>query len=196
MEDVLIVAVESLSKDLDWKDRDTCILFGDGAASFVVKKNEIPKTGIRSCSMISRGELSDLITLQTRPRITEQGEKRDYIHINGGEVFKYAVRDMADLLKVAVDILGLRLSDLDYIGAHNANIKIIDGVRKRLGMPAEEIGRKILVNIQKYANTSAASIPLAIDERKEEVLKPGNLIGMVSWGASAKGSAIIYRHPG
>ncbi|GAB2702070.1 beta-ketoacyl-ACP synthase III [Paenibacillus thermoaerophilus] len=187
----LVVGAETLSKITDYTDRNTCILFGDGAGAVVL--GEVPpERGFKSFVLGADGSGGDLLKLEgggSRCPSSEQSvaNKKHYIHMAGSEVFKFAVRIMGQAAEEAVEKAGLTKSDIDLLVPHQANIRIIQSALNRLELPEE----KCMINLHKYGNASAASIPLALAEAVEEGrLKEGDTIvlvgfgGGLTWGAS------------
>jgi 3-oxoacyl-[acyl-carrier-protein] synthase-3 len=152
---MLVVGSEVISKTLDWSDRGTCILFGDGAGVVVLQaeKNRNPVRGILSSYLFSDGTLGDLLKLPA------WGDER-FLRMKGNEVFKHAVRFMTDASLRAITKAGLDVNDIDLIVPHQANIRIISALAEQLSVPMD----KVAVNLEKYGNTSSASIPLAFEE--------------------------------
>ncbi|MCX7725570.1 MAG: ketoacyl-ACP synthase III [Chitinispirillaceae bacterium] len=150
---ILLVGSEVISKTLDWSDRSTCILFGDGAGAVVVESIEEENRGLISCCLKSDGRLGDILVLPA------WGEKRT-ISMKGNEVFKHAVRMMTESTKEAIKIAGLTPEDIDYFIPHQANKRIILAVGEQLKLNPE----KVICNVENYGNTSSASIPIALDE--------------------------------
>ncbi|MGD8414216.1 MAG: beta-ketoacyl-ACP synthase III, partial [Candidatus Latescibacterota bacterium] len=154
MNRVLVIGAEILSKFVDWQDRTTCVLFGDGAGAAVLEPCPLGE-GILSTHMKSDGSLADLLNIPgggSRLPLTEStfGEGHQFIKMKGDGVFKYAVRAMADATKVAVEEVGLGVEDIDLLIPHQANIRIIDAMNERLKVPPE----KVVVNLDRYGNTS------------------------------------------
>ena len=188
---VLVIGAEVLSRITDWEDRSTCVLFGDGAGAAVVGSSD-GERGILSTYMKSDGRLGDLLHMPgggvTSPASHETVDHRmHYIKMKGREVFKHAVRAMADAAMHGLRAAGCKADQIDLLITHQANIRIIDAIAQRLKIPKE----KVFVNIQEYGNTSAASIPIALDQaRKEGRLKDGDRCLLVAfgggftWGAS------------
>jgi 3-oxoacyl-[acyl-carrier-protein] synthase-3 len=150
---VLVIGSEIISKTLDWTDRSTCILFGDGAGAVVVEASEVSGRGILESYLQSDGTLGDILVLPA------WGERRT-MQMKGNEVFKHAVRMMADASRKVIDAAGISLDDIDYFIPHQANSRIIGAVAEQLGLPQE----KVVCNLDRFGNTSSASIPLALDE--------------------------------
>lgn len=171
---ILLIGAEKLSSIVDWTDRSTCVLFGDGAGAAVITKGE---GDILSSVMFSDGKYKDLL----------YAEKCGYIKMNGKEVFKYAVRNMELACKMALEKANLSVDDISLVIPHQANVRIINALAQKLNIP----NKKVYVNIEEYANTSAASIPIAMYEafekgilkRKDKVLLTA-MGGGLTWGAS------------
>ncbi len=171
---ILLIGAEKLSSIVDWTDRSTCVLFGDGAGAAVITKGE---GDILSSVMFSDGKYKDLL----------YAEKCGYIKMNGKEVFKYAVRNMELACKMALEKANLSVDDISLVIPHQANVRIINALAQKLNIPT----KKVYVNIEEYANTSAASIPIAMYEafekgilkRKDKVLLTA-MGGGLTWGAS------------
>lgn len=191
---VLVVGVETLSKLVDWTDRNTCVLFGDGAGAAVVAPGDSDK-GILATSMGSDGRLGSLLELpgggSLNPASEETLQNRlHFIKMKGNEVFKNAVRAMGNVAEDALAKAGIRAEDVDLLIPHQANLRIIEATAKRLGVPME----KVFVNVHKYGNTSAASIPMALHEaRKEGRVKDGDIVELVSFGAGFTWGAAVIR---
>jgi 3-oxoacyl-[acyl-carrier-protein] synthase-3 len=179
----LVVGSEILSRVTDYKDRATCILFGDGAGAAVVQAEETDgHRGILSACLGSDGTLGDIIYCDL------WGENR-FMVMEGREVFKHAVRIMSDMALRAVAAAGLTLSDIDYLVPHQANIRIINSLRETLKMEPD----KVVVNLENYGNTSSASIPLALNEAmKDGRIKNGSTVLFTSLGGGiAVASAVV-----
>lgn len=195
MDKVLVIGVEVLSKLTDWTDRATCVLFGDGAGAVVLEPAE-PGTGILGTYMKSDGALADLLHLPAggtrNPASLETIARRDhFIKMKGDGVFKYAVRAMEDAAIHVLEQANLSIESLDLVIPHQANIRIIDAVKTRLGLPDD----KVLANIDRYGNTSSASIPIALDEAvREGKLKRGDLVLLVAFGGGLTWGAVLLRY--
>ena len=193
---VLIIGSETNSRIVDWSDRSTCILFGDGAGAIVLKRNEIeePK-GLLSTHIHSDGGKSGLIIvpggLGKKTISREAIDKKEYcIHMSGNATFKVAVKRMAEVSREALDFNDLSVEDISLVLPHQANRRIIDAVTAKLGVPPE----KIFINIEKYGNTSSASIPIAMHEAREAgLIKSGNLTLLVVVGAGLTWGAALIR---
>jgi len=190
-QNALIIGAETLSRFLNWKDRSTCVLFADGAGAVVVEASNA-SVGIESAVLHSEGAKGELLMVAgggvrnpASQKTLELGQH--FITMQGGEVFKLAVKSMADAAEEAIAEANLRLEDIQLLIPHQANIRIIEGVAKRLRFPME----RVFVNIQKYGNTSAASIPIAMCEAESTGrLRRGDKVLLVAfgggftWGAS------------
>jgi 3-oxoacyl-[acyl-carrier-protein] synthase-3 len=194
-EKVLVIGVELLSKLVDWNDRATCVLFGDGAGAVVLEPSEAGQ-GILGTFTKSDGALAELLYIPaggTRqpvsPQTVEQGGH--FIKMDGNGVFKYAVRAMAEAAYKVLDEAKVTLDDIDLLIPHQANVRIIDAVAKRLAIPEE----KVVINLDRYGNTSSASIPIAYDEvARNGRLKKGDLVLMVTFGGGFTWGAALLRH--
>jgi 3-oxoacyl-[acyl-carrier-protein] synthase-3 len=193
-ETVLVVGVESLSKITDWTDRNTCVLFGDAAGAVVLRSTGQPG-GILATKLHSDGSLTSLLEMpgggSLNPASHETVDKRlHYIRMSGNDVFKYAVRAMESVACEALELAGLKPEQLDLLIPHQANYRIIDATARRLGLSMD----KVFVNLDRYGNTSSASIPLALDEAKRSGrLKPGDLVELVTFGGGFTWAAAVVR---
>lgn len=150
---VLLVGAEVISKTLDWTDRTTSILFGDGAGAVVVQGVEHESEGVLATHLSSNGGMGDILTLPA------WGEQR-FMRMRGNEVFRHAIRLMSEAVDKACAKAGIRVADMDLLIPHQANIRIIKGLAEHLGLPMS----KVVTNIDRYGNTSSASIPLALND--------------------------------
>jgi 3-oxoacyl-[acyl-carrier-protein] synthase III len=191
-ETVLVVGVETLSRIVDWTDRNTCVLFGD-AAGAVVLRSTGASGGILATRLHSDGSLVHLLEMPAggslMPPSKETVERRLHtIHMSGNDVFKHAVRAMESVALEALEVAGRKPEDLTLLVPHQANYRIIDATARRLGLPME----KVFVNLDRYGNTSAASIPLALDEaRRGGRIKKGDLVEMVTFGGGFTWAAAV-----
>jgi 3-oxoacyl-[acyl-carrier-protein] synthase-3 len=191
---VLVIGVEELSRIMDFTDRNTAVLFGDGAGAAVLRPCA-PGDGILSVSIQSDGVLGDLLEVPAGgaalPASHETVDQRQhFIRMRGKELFKVAVRSMEQSLRTALDHAGLTPSDLDIVIPHQANGRIIEAMRERLEVPAD----RVIVNIDRYGNTSSASIPITLDEVvRAGRLKPGSRVGFVAFGGGATWGATVSR---
>ncbi len=191
-EKVLVVGVETLSPFVDWTDRSTCILFGDGGAAVLMEASDQP-TGILSCELGSDGSDWDALFYPSggcaKPFSEEVLRNREhYLRMDGRRIFKFATRKMADSVINVVQDSGLTLDDIELIIPHQANSRIIELAVRRLGVAPE----KMMVNVDRYGNTSAASIPLALcDALEEGRLKSGDHVVLVGFGAGLTWAAAV-----
>ncbi len=188
---VLVVGAELLSKYTDWKDRGTCVLFGDGAGAVVLTPGEGPH-GVLATAMHADGKMADFIYVPaggTREPASERtvAERRHFIRMRGNETFKMAVRSMEETSREVLRAAGLQTTDIDLFVPHQANRRIIDAVGSRLGLREDQV----YVNIERVGNTSAASIPIALDEaaRAGRLKRGDNLLFAafgtgLTWGAA------------
>ena len=190
----LVTGADTLSTITDWEDRRTCVLFGDGAGSVVLGPVEGDR-GILSYCLGNEGEGQEFLTLpgggSRHPATLDTVQNRlHYLKMNGGEVFKFAVRAMVDSCEQAVREAGLELADIDYAIPHQANMRIVDAAAKRLQIPPERLAR----NGERYGNTSAATIPLALDEAaRGGLLRPGQNLLLSSFGAGLSWGSMVVR---
>jgi len=192
---VLVVGGDRLSRITDYTDRATCILFGDGVGATLVRPAANGDRGLLSSFLKTDGTLADLLYRPggggNHPPDEKLLEERSYyIKMAGREVFKSAVRSMADACDQALQRAGLTGDDVDVLIPHQANIRIIEATGKHAGIPAD----KVYVNIDRYGNTSAASIPIALDECvRSGRIKPGSLILMVAFGGGFTWASALVR---
>jgi len=190
----LVVGVERLSSITDWTDRSTCVLFGDGAGAAVLKRAKQHR-GILSTFVRSDGSLGDLLCRPggggARPFSAEVlNDKSQFIKMNGREVFKNAVRSMSEAATRALDAAKLTSADIDLMIPHQANIRIIEATAKHANIPMS----KVYVNVDRFGNTSAASIPIALDEAIEKgQLGEGSTVLLVAFGAGFTWGSMIVR---
>ena len=190
----LIVGVEKLSAITDWTDRATCVLFGDGAGAAVLKRSKQHK-GILSTFVRSDGSLGDLLCRPAggaaKPFSSDVlAERSQYIKMNGREVFKNAVRSMSEAATRALDAAKLTGADIDLMIPHQANIRIIEATAKHANIPMD----KVYVNVDRYGNTSAASVPIALDEAIERgVIGEGSTVLLVAFGAGFTWGSMVVR---
>jgi 3-oxoacyl-[acyl-carrier-protein] synthase-3 len=193
-ETALVVGVEKLSAIMDWQDRSTCVLFGDGAGAAILKRSRQHK-GILSTYVRSDGTLGDLLCRPgggaSRPFNADvMADRSQFIRMNGREVFKHAVRSMSDAASRALDEAKLTGSDIDLMIPHQANIRIIEATAKHANIPME----KVYVNVDRFGNTSAASVPIALDEAIETGrIKEGSIVLLVAFGAGFTWGAMVVR---
>ncbi|GMA98333.1 beta-ketoacyl-ACP synthase III [Pelosinus sp. IPA-1] len=191
---VLVIGAETLSRITDWSDRKTGMLFGDGAGAAVL--GETPEGyGILGVDLGSNGSGAELLKVPAggsrNPATAETVlQRQHYIQMDGNEVFKFAVKIMGETTSKALQNANLTPVDVTYLVPHQANIRIIKSAAKRLGLPME----KVVVNVDKYGNTSAASVPIALDEAvKSGVIKPGDIIALVGFGGGLTWASSIMK---
>jgi 3-oxoacyl-[acyl-carrier-protein] synthase III len=182
-ETILVVGSEKMSAILDWTDRTTCVLFGDGAGAAVVKRSKAHK-GILSSFLRSDGTLGDLLY---RPP-PDNGVS--FVKMQGREIFKYAVRSMAEAVDRALDAARLTGNDIDLLVPHQANVRIIEATAKHANLPLD----KVFINVDRYGNTSSASVPIALDEAVEcGRVKDGTTVLLVAFGAGLTWASMVIR---
>ena len=184
----LVIGAETFSRILDWEDRGTCVLFGDGAGAIVLRGEQgtgaSSDRGILANALHSDGRHHDILYVDGGPSSTRT---TGFLRMEGKEVFKHAVVNMAAVVGEVLEKAGLEAKDIDWLVPHQANKRIIDGTGRKLGLPPE----RVVMTVDKHANTSAASIPLALDVAvKDGRIKKGDLLlmegigGGLAWGAS------------
>jgi 3-oxoacyl-[acyl-carrier-protein] synthase-3 len=184
----LVIGAETFSRILDWSDRGTCVLFGDGAGAVVLRAEEGSGTsedrGVLANVLHSDGRQHDILYVDGGPSTTRTA---GFLRMEGKEVFKHAVVNMAAVVGEVLQKAGLKPKDIDWLVPHQANKRIIDGTGRKLGLPSE----RVVITVDKHANTSAASIPLALDAAVSDGrIKRGDLLllegigGGLAWGAS------------
>jgi 3-oxoacyl-[acyl-carrier-protein] synthase-3 len=183
-EKALVIGAETFSRILDWEDRATCVLFGDGAGALVLAAEEGDR-GVLATKLHADGRHNDLLFVDGGPSTTGTVGK---LRMKGREVFRHAVVNLADVLNEVLEDAGLTAADVDWVVPHQANARILDATAKKLGLPAE----KVVVTVDKHANTSAASVPLAFDTAvRDGRIKRGDVVvleamgGGFTWGAAA-----------
>jgi 3-oxoacyl-[acyl-carrier-protein] synthase-3 len=191
---ILIIGGEKLSSITDYTDRNTCVLFGDGAGAAVLSVSD-DESGVLSTFLKSDGRLSDLLWIpeggSNIPLNKLNGDySKAYIKMSGKEVFKHAVRQMADASKRVLAEAGLSAEDVSLMVPHQANMRIIDSTARRLGVPMD----KVFLNIEKYGNTSAASVPLAFDEAvRLGRINKGDVVLMAAFGGGLTWASAVIR---
>jgi 3-oxoacyl-[acyl-carrier-protein] synthase III len=190
----LVVGSDTLSRLLNWEDRSTCILFGDGAGAMVIGVSESGDRGILSTRLRTDGSYVKELYVPAggsrRPANPETVQNNEHtIMMNGKEVFKVAVRSMEEISRKALEEAGIGIAQVSLVIPHQANRRIIVALAERLGVPLE----KVMINLDKYGNTSAASVPVALDEaRREGKIKGGDVVLLNAFGAGfAWGAAVI-----
>ncbi len=197
VETALVVGSEKMSAIIDWKDRSTCVLFGDGAGAAVLKRTPTDGSsrGILSAFMRSDGTLAELLWRPSGgagvPFSTEVLEDRSsYVRMAGRETFKHAVRSMSEACDRALDAARLRGEDIDILIPHQANVRIIEATAKHANIPMS----KVFVNVDRYGNTSSASIPIALDEAIEQGrVASGTTAMFVAFGAGFTWGSMVVR---
>ncbi len=192
---VLVVGAETLTKVVNWQDRNTCVLFGDGAGAVVVRADE-GDAGILSTHLYADGSRGPVLMLPgggsrhpVSQAVVDAGLAKIQMN-SGNEVFKLAVRAMEDAALTGLKKHGFEVSDIDHLISHQANLRIISALGQRLGLP----DHKVVVNVQKVGNTSAASIPIALDEAvRDGRVKPGHLIMLCAFGGGLTWASSLIR---
>lgn len=193
-ETVLVIGVEILTKITDWTDRNTCVLFGDAAGAGILRPadDEHRILALRLGADGTNGPLIELPAGGSREPITHEGidQRRQFIRMKGNEVFRLGVRTMEEVARATLEEAGVSSDQLTLLIPHQANMRIIDATAKRLGLPDE----KVFCNLRKYGNTSAASVPLALDEAiSEGRVKDGDLVLLVVFGAGLTWGGCLLR---
>lgn len=182
-ETILVIGAETLSKIVDWQDRSTCILFGDGAGAVVLQKAPLGK-GVLSSYLGSDGSGAHLLNVPAGGSQLPTSQetilaRQHFLKMSGSDVFKFAVRIMGEAALKALEKCGKTKEDIDYLIPHQANIRIIDAAVKRLNLPLD----KVHINLDRYGNTSAASVPVALDEAvRSGRIKNGDIVVLVAFG--------------
>ena len=181
---VLLIGAETFSRILDWSDRSTCVLFGDGAGAVILSSDDMKESGILNTLIRSNGEHRELLYVDGGASRSENVGK---LRMIGNQVFRHAVKDIAAIMEECAEGYGLSIADIDWFVPHQANQRILNGVAKRLNLDKEQVVSTVAL----HANTSAASVPLAMDFAiKDKRIKRGDLImleafgGGFTWGAS------------
>lgn len=192
---VLMVSTEKMSAIVNWEDRSTCVLFGDGAGAAVLRRSSDGQRGMLSSFMRSDGSLAELLWRPGGgalvPMSAEVLEERGHlVQMAGREVFKSAVRSMAEASDKALQLAGVTADNIDLVVPHQANIRIIEATARYAGIPMD----RVFVNVDRYGNMSSATIPVALDEAVEEGrIGPGSLILMVAFGAGFTWGSAVCR---
>lgn len=182
----LVIGSETFSRILDWEDRTTCVLFGDGAGALVLEAQDVADDGpgVLASNLHADGAHNELLYVDGGPSTTQTVGK---LRMKGREVFRHAVVNLAAVLEETLAEVGFRPDDIDWVVPHQANARILDATARKLGLPVE----KVIVTVDRHANTSAASVPLAFDAGvRDGRIKPGDLVmfeamgGGFTWGAS------------
>lgn len=194
-ERVLVVGAELLSRLLDWNDRNTCVLFGDAAGAIILGPEEREDRGILTTHMHTDGALTNILMIPgggslhpMTPQTLEQ--KLQYVKMTGREVYKVACRSLADVTLEALEATGLTGGDIDVVIPHQANIRIVETVIGRLGLSMD----KVVMNIDRYGNTSSASVPVTLDEAvRAGRIKDGDLVALMAIGAGMSWASALIR---
>ena len=182
----LVIGAETFSRILDWEDRTTCVLFGDGAGAVILEAREVTDDGpgVLATHLHADGAHNQLLYVDGGPSTTQTV---GHVRMKGREVFRHAVVNLAEVLGNVLDDQGLTANDIDWVVPHQANQRILDATARKLGLPPE----KVVVTVDRHANTSAASVPLALDTAvRDGRIKSGDLVmleamgGGFTWGAS------------
>ena len=187
---VLVIGAECITKLIDWNDRNTCVLFGDGAGAVILKPSEEP--GIICCHLGADGQYKDLLYYPVGPSkdLHKAGTDEAAIMMAGKEVFKVAVNTLGKVAMQALESSGTSKEDLDWLIPHQANIRIIQATAKRLGMPME----KVILTVQDHGNTSAASVPMALDVGvRDGRIKRDQLVLMEAFGGGFTWGSVLMR---
>ena len=190
---VLVIGSETLSRIINWDDRNTAVLFGDGAGAAILAPTD--EEGLLSFELGSQGSGGELLKMPAggsrMPATAESVEKKFHsIFMAGNEVYKFAVRTMGDASLRVIEKAGLKKEDIDFFVPHQANIRIIESARRRVGLPKE----KVFVNLDKYGNTSSASVAIALDEAvKSGKISKGSSVVLVSFGAGLTWAAMALK---
>ena len=188
---ILVIGAETFSRILDWKDRTTCVLFGDGAGAVVVEAQEAEGTnadrGILTCQLRSDGSHKEKLYVDGGPSSTQTV---GVLRMEGNQVFRHAVGMITDVIVAAYDATGLSSDDLDWFVPHQANKRIIDASAKKLGIPTD----KVVITVDQHGNTSAASIPLAFDTAlKDGRINKGDLVMFEAMGGGFTWGSVLVR---
>ena len=184
---VLVIGAETFSRILDWTDRGTCVLFGDGAGALVLQaaKEDGSKRGILASKIRSDGRYNDKLFVDGGPSTTGTV---GHLRMEGREVFKHAVINIATVMQEVMDMAGVKAADIDWFVPHQANRRILEGTAKKLGIPHD----RVVMTMDRHGNTSAASIPLAFDVAIQDGrIKPGQLILMEAMGGGFTWGAVL-----
>uniref|UniRef100_A0A1C9C7Q0 Beta-ketoacyl-[acyl-carrier-protein] synthase III n=1 Tax=Rhodymenia pseudopalmata TaxID=31502 RepID=A0A1C9C7Q0_RHOPU len=193
---ILVVGADVLSKWTNWSDRSTCILFGDGAGAAIIQSCSKRQNGILGFQLNTDGQKSDQLSIAYRNNVladakwpTSKGEF-EYIHMNGKEVYKFAVSKVPSSILDCLDSLKISVQDVNWMLLHQANERILNAVAEKLGITSD----KIIANLRKYGNTSAASIPLALDEAlQQSKINKNDIIVMAGFGAGLTWATVVIQ---
>lgn len=189
----LVIGAETFSRILDWEDRGTCVLFGDGAGAVVLgletaAEGDNAARGILTTELHSDGRHHDLLYVDGGPSTTGTVGK---VRMKGREVFRHAVVNLAEVMEQVLHRLGLTSADIDWVVPHQANARILDATARKLGLPSE----KVVITVDQHANTSAASVPLALDTAvRDGRIRPGDLLVLEAMGGGLTWGAAVIRY--
>ncbi len=186
----LVMGAECITKLMDWKDRNTCVLFGDGAGAVIVKPSD--EAGILSCHLGADGQYKDLLyyPVGASNQLAKAGTDEAAIQMTGSEVFKVAVKTLGSIATETLEKAGVHQNELDWLIPHQANIRIIQATAKRLDLPME----KVILTVQDHGNTSAASVPMALDVGiRDGRVRKGQLILMEAFGGGFTWGSVLMR---
>ena len=183
----LVIGSETFSRILDWEDRGTCVLFGDGAGAIVLGAEDGDR-GILAARLHADGRHNDLLYVDGGPSTTGTVGK---LRMKGREVFRHAVVNLAEVMGEVLDLAGLKAEDVDWVVPHQANARILDATARKLGLPPE----KVVVTVDRHANTSAASVPLAFDTAvRDGRIKRGDIVVLEAMGGGFTWGAALLRY--
>ena len=184
----LVIGAETFSRILDWEDRTTCVLFGDGAGAIVLEAEEASERGILATKLHADGRHNELLYVDGGPSTTGTVGK---LRMKGREVFRHAVTNLAAVMSESLAVAGLTSADVDWVVPHQANARILDATARKLGLPPE----KVVVTVDIHANTSAASVPLALDTAvRDGRIQRGDLIVLEAMGGGFTWGAAVIRY--
>jgi 3-oxoacyl-[acyl-carrier-protein] synthase-3 len=184
----LVIGAETFSRILDWDDRGTCVLFGDGAGALVLASEDNSERGILATKLHADGRHNDLLYVDGGPATTGTVGK---LRMKGREVFRHAVVNLAEVMNEVLSDAGLDADEVDWVVPHQANARILDATARKLGLPAE----KVVVTVDRHANTSAASVPLALDTAvRDGRIKRGDLVVLEAMGGGFTWGAAVLRY--
>ncbi|MBU6141110.1 MAG: ketoacyl-ACP synthase III [Proteobacteria bacterium] len=187
VKNALVIGADKLSSIVDWTDRNTCVLFGDGAGAVVLQATEEKNRGIIASSLYSDGTLNDILKTSGGPA---SNQKSGFIEMAGKEVFKHAVDKMVKSVIATLAKAELTTKDIDLLVPHQANLRILNAVATRLELPEE----KTIITVQKHANTSAASIPLALDQaNSQKRIKDGDVVVLEALGGGLTWGSVVLK---
>ena len=192
---VLVIGVEVLSRIVDWTDRSTCVLFGDGAGAVLMTAEPAGARGILSTHLFADGSQTEILWQPaggSREPLTPENlaAKRFFVRMNGREVYKHAVRNMAASARVALEANGMTPDDVAWVVGHQANLRILEGVSERVGIPMD----RFFLNVDRYGNTSSASVPTALDEAIEhKKLREGDILLFTALGGGLAWASALVR---